>query len=143
MDKATQRDKARRALATDGAKVRKLGYDKPAGNRNDKLNVWFQARRNEMQNVCCECGRQTNKTNEKYYKWSIAHIVPKSLIKSVATNEHNWIELCQLHHQEFDNSFDRAAAMMCFGEVKMKFQLFKHLIPNEEMRKINPHLLNG
>ena len=94
-----------------------------------------------MTGVCTECGKTTSKHNDKYYKWSICHIVPKSLIKSVATNEFNWIELCQQHHQEYDNTFDRAAAMMCFGEVKQKFQLFKHLIPPEELRKVNPHLL--
>lgn len=107
-----------------------------------KLELWFNCRRLEMVNACCECGKGTNRNNPKYFKWSICHIVPKSLVRSVATHEHNWIELCQLHHQEYDNSFDRAAKMMCFGEIKMKFQLFKHLIPNDELRKINPHLLS-
>jgi hypothetical protein len=102
---------------------------------------WYEMIRNDMINVCCECGGSTGKFNDKFYKWGIAHIVPKGLVDSVKTHEHNWIELCRIHHQEFDNTFDRAAAMKCFGEVKQKFKLFKHLIPNEEMRKINPHLL--
>lgn len=109
--------------------------------KSSTLGKWFEERRAEMTNVCVECGRQTNKGNDKYFIWSICHIVPKSLVKSVATNEFNFIELCQLHHQEYDNSFERAAKMMCFGEIKAKFQLFKHLIPAEELRKVNPHLL--
>lgn len=103
---------------------------------------WYFDRRLEMTNVCINCGSGTNKINPKYYRWSIAHVVPKSLCPSVAMNEHNWVELCQQCHAEYDNTFDRAAAMDCFGEIKQKFQLFKHLIPNHEMRKVNPHLLN-
>lgn len=106
------------------------------------LNHWFEERRGEMTGCCVECGKTTNKKNDRYYRWSVCHIVPKSLIKSVATNEFNFIELCQLHHQEYDNTFDRAAKMMCFGEIKNKFQLFKHLIPTPELKKVNPHLLN-
>ncbi len=112
------------------------GYKEPT-----ELDQWYMDRRVEMTNVCIECGKSTQKSNEKYYRWSICHIVPKSLVPSVATNIFNWVELCQLHHQEFDNTFDKAAAMMCFGEVKMKFQIFKKEIPNEELRKVNPHLL--
>lgn len=103
--------------------------------------AWFVERRKEMQNICCECGRGTQRGNDKYFHWQIAHIVPKGLVPSVATHEYNWIELCWLHHQTFDSTFDKAAQMMCFSEVYLKFQLFKHLIPPHELRKINPHLL--
>lgn len=105
------------------------------------IGDWYLDRRKEMCGVCCECGKTTSRGSDKYFTWSICHIVPKSLVPSVATHEHNWIELCQQHHQEFDSTFDKAEKMMCFGEVKQKFQLFKHLIPNEQLRKINPHLL--
>ena len=165
ISKATQRDRARQEAAMSGkttkqkreiksnvkTAVRSLlsspqnqegvkralnGYKEPT-----ELDQWYMDRRVEMTNVCIECGKSTQKSNEKYYRWSICHIVPKSLVPSVATNIFNWVELCQLHHQEFDNTFDKAAAMMCFGEVKMKFQIFKKEIPNEELRKVNPHLL--
>ena len=101
---------------------------------------WYLDRRIEMTNVCIECGASTRKAYDDF-SWRVCHIVPKSLVPSVAMNENNWVELCWLHHQEFDNTFDRAAAMMCFPEVKQKFQLFKHLIPANELRKVNPHLL--
>ena len=128
------------------SKLRNIAYtsdeQRKAGKEYDTLDNWFRERRKEMTGVCIECGKTTCKGDDKYYRWSICHVVPKSLIKSVATNEFNFVELCQQHHQEYDNTFDKAAAMMCFGEVKQKFQLFKHLIPPQEMRKINPHLLN-
>mgnify|MGYP003433596516 FL=1 len=102
---------------------------------------WYLDRRKEMTGVCIECGLGTNIKDDKYYRWSVCHIVPKGLVPSVATHEYNWIELCQHHHQEFDNTFDRAAKMKCFTEAKMKFRLFQKLIPAFELRKINPHLL--
>lgn len=126
------------------SKLRSLSHVSPdirEGEDYGSLRQWFLDRRKEMQNVCIECGKGTNRDSDKYFKWSICHIAPKALIKSVATNENNWVELCWLHHQEFDSTFDKAAAMQCFGEIKQKFQLFKHLIPPQEMRKINPYLL--
>lgn len=117
------------------------GEDAFRDGGKSELQQWYDDRRKEMVGCCIECGRGTNKNNDKYFTWSICHIVPKSLVPSVATYEYNWVELCQLHHQEFDNTFGKAAAMMCFGEVKEKFQLFKHLIPAGELRKVNPHLL--
>lgn len=128
-------------------KVRSL-YSMPqnkkikAIEKDEKLEQWFIDRRIEMTGLCSEegCGNITNKGNDKYYRWSCCHIVPKSLVPSVATNVFNFIELCQDHHAEFDNTFERAAKMKCFEEVKRKFNLFKHLIPAEELRKVNPYL---
>ena len=108
---------------------------------NTELELWFRARRLEMTNVCIECGRSTNKLNDKYFRWSVCHLVPKSLVPSAATNEFNWIELCQDHHNEFDSTFEKASKMKCFHEAKTKFQLFKDIIPTDELRKVNPYLL--
>lgn len=102
---------------------------------------WFVERRVDMQDCCIECGKSTQKKNDKYFFWSIAHIAPKKLVPSVATHKDNWVELCWLHHQEFDSTFENAAKMMCFGEVKEKFKLFKDVIPAHELRKVNPYLL--
>ena len=107
---------------------------------NTELELWFRARRLQMVGYCTECSRSTNKDNDKYYKWSICHIAPKGLCPSVATNYYNWLELCQDCHNEFDSTFEKASKMKCFHEAKTKFQLFKDLIPAEELRKVNPCL---
>lgn len=106
------------------------------------LREWYEARRKEMTGVCSEegCSADTNKDNEYYY-WSVAHIVPKSLIKSAAINHQNFLELCQSHHYIFDSSFEAASKLKCFMEAKRKFNLFKGLIPPEELRKVNQFLL--
>lgn len=123
-------------------KIRGLSKpDEEKGNKKMMLELWYLARKYEMTGKCEECGKTTNKYDDKYYRWSVCHIVPKSLIPSAATNHNNWIELCQYHHQEYDADFDRAARLKCFTNIKLKFETFKHLIPNEELRKINPHLL--
>lgn len=145
LDRLEVKQKRKNAVKKDLTKLRVVEVEsddnRSLAKKYDRLDKWFKERRKEMQNVCCECGKPTNVGSDKYYKWSVCHIAPKALIPSVATDVNNWVELCWLHHQEFDSTFDKAAAMMCFGEVKQKFQLFKNLIPPEQLRKINPHLL--
>lgn len=91
---------------------------------DEVLEKWFLERRKEMNGLCCECGRRTFKEDNKQYKWSIAHLLPKSIFASVATNEYNSIELCWLHHQEFDSSWDKAKQMVCWELVKRKVSMF-------------------
>lgn len=104
------------------------------------LELYFRICRHKMTGNCIECGKSTQKKDDTYFFWSIAHICAKSTVPSVALHPENWLELCQQHHQEFDNTFERASKMMCFIEAKRKFQLFKDLIPPEELRKVNPYL---
>ena len=108
------------------------------------LDLWYLARKYEMTGYCSEegCRSSTNKDNDKYYRWSCCHIVPKALVPSVATHLANCIELCQIHHQEYDAGFERAKRMKCFEIAKRAFGTFKHLIPPQELRKVNPYLLN-
>ena len=123
-------------------KVRIAQKEVDGGNDQD---TWYLLRRYQMKGFCSEagCTSSTNPKSDEYFRWSICHIVPKSLCPSVATHPENFIELCWQHHSEFDATFDKAAAMKCFAEAKRKFELFKDLIPAHEMRKINPHLLNN
>lgn len=105
--------------------------------------LWYNAQRKKMIGVCQEesCNQTTNKDHDVYFRWSICHIVPKSLVPSVSTHPDNWMELCWQHHSEFDATFEKASNMKCFAEAKRKFQTFKDKIPAFEMRKINPHLI--
>jgi 5-methylcytosine-specific restriction endonuclease McrA len=136
--KVQQRNFNRRKVIAH--KVRVLQKEVDGGNDQD---IWYLLRRYQMKGFCSEpgCTSSTNKKSDEYYRWSVCHIVPKSLVSSVATHPDNWIELCWQHHSEFDATFDKAAAMKCFEEAKRKFNLFKYLIPNEQLRKINPNLL--
>lgn len=112
-------------------------------NGEGSLELWYMARHYDMTGICENCGAATEKHHPKYFRWCIAHLVPKSLCPSVATHFYNFGELCKdVCHPEYDSNFDAASKMKCFTEFKRRFGLFKHLIPPEEARKINPHLLN-
>lgn len=108
----------------------------------EERELWFLMKKHEMTGFCTEegCKESTNKNHPVYYRWSICHIAPKKSVPSVATHPDNWIELCWQHHSELDSSFEKAKNMKCFPEVKRKFNLFKHLIPNTELRRVNPYL---
>ena len=93
-------------------------------NVKDDLQQWFEDRRLEMGVYCSECGKPTFKYNDKQYKWSICHLLPKSIFKSVATHKDNCIFLCWLHHQEFDSGWGNAKKMFIWEEVKCKVQSF-------------------
>jgi molecular chaperone DnaK (HSP70) len=104
---------------------------------NAELEKWFLERRKEMTGLCSECGKRTFKDDNKQYKWSLAHLLPKSIFASVATNEFNFLELCFLHHQEFDSSWDKAKQMMCWGLAKRKVSMFIEQVT--ETHKILEH----
>lgn len=130
-----KRSNARKA---DSIKLRSLARKT---NGESEMELWFKARRQDMTGFCAECGAKSFKNHPTQFTWSIAHIVPKSLCPSVSTHYLNFIELCWLHHQEFDSTFDKASKMLVFAEAKSKFSEFKHLLPKEELRKVNPFLL--
>lgn len=70
------------------------------------LDGWFLERHKEMTGRCVECGGKSTKGDRKYWKFSICHILGKSLFPSVATHPLNFIELCYFgnsHHTNMDN----------------------------------------
>lgn len=134
-DKKMIQKRALNAAKRVSSKLRMDAY-----KEDSMLELWFKARRREMTGVCIECGKSTNRNNDRYYRWSICHIVPKGLVPSAKVHPDNWVELCQDHHNEFDSTFEKASKMKCFQEIKNKFKLFKDIIPPEEARKINPFL---
>ncbi len=107
---------------------------------------WFLERRKEMSGFCvCGCGKWSSKRDDKYFHCSIAHILPKAKVKSVAQHPLNWIELnfwdgC---HSNFDNkSSDDWENMACWDEIVWKFKQMYPLIPDYEKRWIPQVLLN-
>lgn len=107
---------------------------------------WFLDRRKEMKGFCvCGCSRWSSKKDDKYFHCSIAHILEKSKVKSMALHPLNWIELnfwdgC---HGNFDNrSSELWEGMACWDEIVFKFKTMYPLIPDYEKRWIPQVLLN-
>ncbi len=138
------------AKTREANKVRGLVREQDVLNRGIKndynaLNTWFMDRRKEMTGRCSNCGKQSCKIDEKYYKHSIAHILPKAYFKSVATHPDNFIELCfwgdNSCHTNMDNHTLDLIDMNCFAEIVDKVvKMYPH-IATEERRRIPPVLM--
>lgn len=117
-------------------KVQRVG----GGNELDR---WFKERRKGMTGLCAHCGDPSCKNSDQYYKFSIAHILPKNLFKSVKTHPQNWIELCfwnKSHHTNFDNKTLDIMELNCFDTVIQRFvAMYPGIAPKE--RKYIPDVL--
>lgn len=100
------------------------------------LSEWFDQRRKEMTGVCCNCGNGSHKHSDVYFRFSIAHVLPKNIFKSIAVHPSNCLELCITCHTFYDRSFADAAKMPCFPLAVEKFKLFENDIAAQEQRRI-------
>lgn len=91
-------------------------------NKADKeaLNIFFDSLL-MPKTICAECGC----TIYNPTRANIAHVLPKSIFKSVATNKHNFIYLCLSDHADFDSSYSKATKMKCWPLALEKYKLFK------------------
>ena len=111
---------------------------------NAELKRWFDDRHKEMTGKCKHCHGKTQKGQSNYIN-SIAHILPKSCFKSVATHPDNWIELCfygNSCHTNLDNYSLDIMDLNCFDEVVQKFVSMYPSIALNERKRIPQVLLN-
>lgn len=109
-----------------------------------ELDRWFEERRIEMTGTCKHCGGMSCKEDDKYFKFSIAHILPKRIFKSVATHPKNWVELCFWSpscHTNFDQYTLDIIQLNCFDEVIEKFVAMYPAIDKKERKYIPDALL--
>ena len=105
---------------------------------------WFLDRRKEMTGICKNCGEETSKNDDKYFHYSICHILEKSNFPSVATNENNFIELCYFGnscHSNMDHKKLTVQDMNCFEEIIDKVKKMYPLLTQEEIRRL-PKIFN-
>jgi hypothetical protein len=108
-----------------------------------ELKRWFEDRRKEMGGKCQHCGSKSCRDSNQYFKFSIAHILPKRLFKSVATHPMNWIELCFWNnscHTNLDNNTLDIMDLNCFDLVIQRFVAMYPSIDVKE-RKYIPEVL--
>jgi len=109
-----------------------------------ELKRWFEDRRKELTGRCWHCGGRSCKDSDQYYKFSIAHILPKNIFKSVATHPKNFIELCFFNnscHTNFDNKMLDIMDLNCFDTVIERFVAMYPDIDKKERRYIPDVLL--
>jgi len=119
-----------------------------AGNEmvkgDSELQRWFEDRRKHMTGWCANCGGKSCKDSDKYYKFSVGHLLPKAYFKSVATHPDNWIELCFFGnscHTNLDQLTLDITDLSCFDTVIEKFVRIYPSIAKEERRRIPKVLL--
>src|ERR1700761_316449 len=105
---------------------------------------WFEDRRKELTGVCAHCGGRSCKDSDQYWKFSIAHILPKNIFHSVKTHPLNYIELCFFNnscHTNFDNKTLDVMDLNCFDTVIERFVSMYPAIDSKERRYIPDVLL--
>ena len=110
--------------------------NKPTGSL--ELQRWFLERRAEMKGVCQHCGGKTEKDTDNF-RCSIAHILEKSTVKSVATHPSNWLELCfygNSCHTNLDNKMLDIMDLNCFDDVIEKVTVMYTSIAQSELRRV-------
>lgn len=116
---------------------------KKAPGGGAKMTRWFEERRTEMRGRCAHCGGPTSAWSNVYYRFCIAHILPKHLFKSVAAHPLNWIELCHFGnscHTNLDNNTLDLIELNCYDIVIERFVSMYPVIAKEE-RKFIPDVL--
>lgn len=110
-----------------------------------ELQRWFNDRRKGMTGKCANCGNKSCKDSDDFFKFSIAHILPKAYFPSVKTNENNFIELCfwgdSSCHSQMDNKMLDLIEMACFDQIVTKFVAMYPSIAEHEKRRIPTVLL--
>lgn len=113
-----------------------------------QLSVWFADRRKEMTGKCvCGCGQDSSRNNEKFWKFSIAHVLMKARFKSIATHPENWLELAffgKSCHTVFDNmgyKHCKETKPILWEQVVAKFKILYPFISESEYKFIPDVLL--
>lgn len=135
---------------TEKSKLNKINS---LNSGDTSLDQWFGERHKEMTGECVNCNRPTiTKVNPNpkiplYWKYSVAHILPKSLFHSIATHPLNFIELCYFEnscHTNFDNNgFEYAKEKMpvLWNIIVARFKILYPCIAEDERKKIPDVLL--
>lgn len=109
-----------------------------------ELKRWFEDRRKELTGICAHCGGHSCKNSDTYWKFSVAHILPKNIFKSVAMHPLNFVELCFFNnscHTNFDNKTLDIMDLNCFDIVIKRFVAIYPSIDPKESRYIPDVLL--
>lgn len=124
----------------DGELVEIVETNRPIANngKSGELWRWFEKQRERMTGKCAHCGGKTQKHDNDTFHYSIAHILPKSIFKSIATHDESWIELCYYGnscHTNYDHHTLDLADLNCFDLVIEKItKLYPHIAPSERRR---------
>lgn len=93
----------------------------------EALKNWFQERQKDVAKspVCMECGEPVK---IGYYRHAVAHILFKSIFKSVRSHPNNFLILPASCCHDKTHRLDTFSKMKIFPEAVRRFRTFEHLI---------------
>lgn len=115
---------------------------------NTEQELWFKMVRNKLTGKCeCGCNQPSSKFSDKFFKFSCAHLLAKSVFKSVATHPMNYLELAAFGescHTTFDNmgyEHCKKTKPVLWGIVVERFNIIYPSIAESERKHIPEVLL--
>ena len=105
------------------------------GGDETELVKWFRRCVKMMSGYCAETGLKTETKIFQYAVMSIAHLIPKSKAKSVATHPLNWIELNVDFHHKFDAmSWEEREKLGCWPIIHDRLVMIYPDLSEEDKR---------
>lgn len=132
--------KERKPLKKVSDKKKAEQAEEKAKGTDGEMDAFFKAMRRKMRGKCLFCSGNTQKDHDENFFFSIAHLLPKAIFKSVATNESNWIELC-FYSNSCHTNFDSGKITWEFIKDSKEWDIIKEKLLNvlpmvaEEERK--------
>ncbi len=116
---------------------------------DSEMDLFFKSMRKSMTGKCLFCGADTMKKDNDKFHFSLAHLLPKSSFKSIATHPSNIIELC-FYNNSCHTNFDSGKITWEFIRDSkewdvIKEQLFEILplvAPEEQKHKLYSKLVD-
>lgn len=122
--------------------------EKEAGT-DGSMDAFFKSMRLKMTGKCLFCGASTMKKDDEKFHFSLAHLLPKAVFRSVATHPDVIIELCFYNnscHTNFDTgtiSWDFIKDSKEWDIIKEKLMTILPLVaPEERKHKLYSRLLS-
>lgn len=110
-----------------------------------ELWEWYQKCIKQSKLRCENCGSRIVPKEGKEH-WSVCHVLPKNIFKSIKTNDDNWIELCYTCHTLYDRYLDehdeRMMQMRIWNMVVAKFKILYPVITERRKNSLPIFLLN-
>lgn len=100
------------------------------------LDKFFEEARKTLTGTCqCGCGAKSQKNDDLYYRFSICHIFPKAIFKSIATHPLNRVERAFFggcHTNMDEGGLDRWPGMADWNDIKERFYILAEYLSDEE-----------
>ena len=135
--------KPKKAIAKISAKKKEEDKAKKESGGEQDLEKWFEdIKKKHWDGSFCRCMECGAFIPIEYSRHATAHLLPKKIFKSVATNQNNYLILCA-HNGCHDrtHTISKFIKMKTFPLAKERILQMMPLLPTDELRRISNQLL--